>query len=309
MSKTQQNPAGTVAFCDCARGIDNATTNDNTMTYDTVTMFHGSKIQYGRRNDRIYLMKLGTSTVSELLPALDSLAEEHRFGKIFAKIPIDREEAFLEAGYRRGSDRSRFLSRQVGRCFSGKYFQTQRAIAENGPALENVLALARGKEKNDNPPELPDRFEFRIARPQQAEAISEIYQEVFASYPFPIHDPAYIRKTMEEDVIYFSIWHDGRMVAISSAEMDRENGNVEMTDFATLPRWRGHRFGVFLLAQMEREMKKLGIPTAYTIARAVSPGMNITFTRLGYHFGGQLINNTQISGGLESMNVWYKSLS
>ena len=55
-------------------------------------------------------------------------------------------------------------------------------------------------------------------------------------------------------------------------------------------------------------MKSSGILNAYTIARAISPGMNITFARLGYHYGGRLVNNTQISGGLESMNIWYKSL-
>ncbi|MDD2310679.1 MAG: hypothetical protein PHH91_13970, partial [Desulfuromonadaceae bacterium] len=42
---------------------------------------------------------------------------------------------------------------------------------------------------------------------------------------------------------------------------------------------------------------------------AYSFGMNITFARDGYSFGGTLTNNTNISGSLESMNVWYKTLS
>jgi len=55
-------------------------------------------------------------------------------------------------------------------------------------------------------------------------------------------------------------------------------------------------------------MKARGIKTAYTIARAASPGMNITFGRAGYAFSGRLKNNTQIAGDLESMNVWHKPL-
>ena len=51
-----------------------------------------------------------------------------------------------------------------------------------------------------------------------------------------------------------------------------------------------------------------GYLTGYTIARALSPGMNITFARAGYRFGGLLWNNTQICGRLEPMNIWYKSL-
>ena len=37
--------------------------------------------------------------------------------------------------------------------------------------------------------------------------------------------------------------------------------------------------------------------------------MNITFARQGYAFSGTLYNNTNISGNLESMNVWHKPLT
>ncbi len=37
-------------------------------------------------------------------------------------------------------------------------------------------------------------------------------------------------------------------------------------------------------------------------------GMNITFAKTGYTYAGTLINNTNISGRLESMNVWYKHI-
>ena len=55
-------------------------------------------------------------------------------------------------------------------------------------------------------------------------------------------------------------------------------------------------------------MKDKDIITAYTIARAISFGMNITFAKNGYKYSGTLKNNTNISGKLESMNVWYKYL-
>jgi predicted hydrocarbon binding protein len=59
---------------------------------------------------------------------------------------------------------------------------------------------------------------------------------------------------------------------------------------------------------MENQMRLSKMLTAYTIARSVSHGINITFARAGYTYGGRLINNTNISGKIESMNVWYKSL-
>ena len=54
-------------------------------------------------------------------------------------------------------------------------------------------------------------------------------------------------------------------------------------------------------------MEQLGIDTFYTIARSVSFGMNITFAKMDYKYTGTLKNNTNISGNIESMNVWYKN--
>jgi putative beta-lysine N-acetyltransferase len=138
--------------------------------------------------------------------------------------------------------------------------------------------------------------------------MAEVYREVFQSYPFPIDEPEYLLETMRTHVVYFGAWEDGKLIALSSAETDEPNLNVEMTDFATLPSCRGRGLASYLLDLMAPAMKDRGIRTAYTIARAYSYGMNITFARLGYEFGGVLINNTQIGGQFESMNVWYKPL-
>jgi putative beta-lysine N-acetyltransferase len=113
---------------------------------------------------------------------------------------------------------------------------------------------------------------------------------------------------MTTHVAYFGVRRNGRLIALSSAETDHTASNVEMTDFATLPECRGLSLARILLHTMERAMIDEGIRTAYTIARAASPGMNVTFARMGYEFGGTLINNTQISGTIESMNIWYKPL-
>lgn len=112
---------------------------------------------------------------------------------------------------------------------------------------------------------------------------------------------------MQTHIIYFGAEIDGKLIALASAEMDREAAHVEMTDFATLPEQAGHNLSLHLLQQMEQAMQEEKMHTAYTIARAASPAMNITFARAGYTFAGRLKNNTNISGNIESMNVWYKA--
>jgi putative beta-lysine N-acetyltransferase len=113
---------------------------------------------------------------------------------------------------------------------------------------------------------------------------------------------------MDENIVYFCIWKGSELAAVSSCEIDMGNLNVEMTDFAVLPKYRGRGLSLFLLGQMNIHMKQNGIKTAYTIARANSFGMNSTFSKCGYSFAGRLVKNTQIGGSIEDMNVWYKQL-
>ena len=113
---------------------------------------------------------------------------------------------------------------------------------------------------------------------------------------------------MQDNVQYFGYRHNGKLVALSSAEMDKKGQNVEMTDFATLPDFRANKLALGLLGRMEQEMKKQGVITLYTIARLNSPAMNKTFLNMNYKYAGTLINNTNISGKIESMNVHYKHI-
>jgi putative beta-lysine N-acetyltransferase len=114
---------------------------------------------------------------------------------------------------------------------------------------------------------------------------------------------------MREGVRYFCIRLQGDIVAMAAAEVDAEAENVEMTDFATRPEWRGRGLAGALLRHMDGNMRADGIRTAYTIARATSRGMNAVFEHNGYRYAGFLKNNTQIGGTIESMTVWYKRLA
>jgi putative beta-lysine N-acetyltransferase len=138
--------------------------------------------------------------------------------------------------------------------------------------------------------------------------MAELYQQTFASYPFPIHDPEYLATSMAKNVLYSGIWKGSQLLALASAEIDHQNSHAELTDFATDFDWRGHGLANLLLQHLEKELQLFEIKTCYTIARATSYGMNICFAQNGYQFGGTLVKNTQIGGNLESMNVWHKTL-
>jgi putative beta-lysine N-acetyltransferase len=254
-------------------------------------------------------MKMGDGVPRHVLPAINTLAAQRGYSKVFAKIPASSVEEFREQGYRVEARIPLFYDGAEDAVFLGKYHSDERSVAENQQKLDDIVQLAKtriGESCCLKP--LFGGASIRRCMPDDVYVMAEIYKQVFPTYPFPIDDPEYLLKTMKSHVDYYGLEVNGTLVALSSAEMDPAGRNVEMTDFATLPDWRGHGIACHLLQAMEKGMRERNMYMAYTIARAVSPGMNITFAKMGYEFGGQLTNNTNISGCIESMNVWYKAL-
>ncbi|MFP4052756.1 MAG: putative beta-lysine N-acetyltransferase [Phycisphaerae bacterium] len=281
--------------------------DSNQQDKDVITTLGNSRIQHGKANDRIYLMKLDPADSDSIIEKLDKLAAENDYSKIFAKIPCEHATPFLDDGYVKEAEAEGFYNGTQDACFLGKFLKDWRK--EDPKREKHEEAIQKAKDRaGEGAGDLPEGHTWRKCTHDDVDDMVVVYREVFASYPFPIHDPDYLRKTMDENVVYFGIWHGEKLVALSSSEEDRDAQNSEMTDFATLPDQRGKSLAVFLLARMEEDAPSRGIKTAYTIARSNSFGMNITFGKMDYTFGGRLLNNTQISGGFESMNIWYKPL-
>ena len=276
--------------------------------YDTITEINGTLIQHGTFNNRVYLMKLADNRVPETIEEIEKLVGDNEYTKVIGKIPIWARSCFQKLGYRVEASIPNFYNGREDVFFMAKYFSPERKIEKHAETIKEVLDAASAKEAQGVTSEIKPPFEFAGADLSDAQEIAGVYRQVFESYPFPIHEVDYIRKTMQENVVYFCIRENGKIISVASSEMDVEAENVEMTDFATLHEHRGNSFAVFLLEKMEEAMRERGIKTAYTIARALSFGMNITFARLGYSYGGTLTNNTDICGELQSMNIWYKPL-
>ncbi|WP_432418770.1 putative beta-lysine N-acetyltransferase [Cytobacillus spongiae] len=193
--------------------------------------------------------------------------------------------------------------------FFAKYFTADRKMNDHWIAeddiVENVQKLARSTDVIQPPME----YVLKRVEMEDAEKLAALYREVFQIYPTPLHDPEYIVKTMEEGTIYYAFQYDGIMVSAASAEVNSFYKNAELTDCATLPSHRKHGLMKILLEKLEEELKENGIFCAYSIARALSFGMNAVLHQLGYRYRGRLMNNCFIFDKLENMNMWVKDLS
>ena len=266
----------------------------------------GSLIQHGKLSDRVYLMKLDERDLVDILDILSTLADKNKYTKLFCKVPKNIAPLFFADGYTMEAYIPKFYNNSEDVFFVSKFLNADRLLSvEKNPLCDlSKLLLSKAKSK------VIQTTDYSIKRlnDSDVEQITAIYHEVFESYPFPIHDQDYICETMNANVSYFGAEKDGELVALASSEMDLKGKNAEMTDFATLPEYAGKGLATLLLNTMETEMKSLGIKVVYTIARLNSIPMNKTFLRLNYQYSGTLINNTNIAGKIESMNILYKHI-
>jgi putative beta-lysine N-acetyltransferase len=275
---------------------------------DIIETIGHSTIHHGKENNRLYLMKLNDLDECTIIKQIHKIAIENSYSKIVAKVPKKFKSLFVNNGYKKEASIPNYYKGIEDCLFMCKYLEHERGFLENEAELQKVLMSAKNKSGSLNASTLPNDVKVQALKSEDIYNMVSLYKKVFKTYPFPIFDEEYILKTMNENLMYFGIYKKDELIAISSSETDKEYSNCEMTDFAVLPEHRGKNYSIILLQEMEKELKRLNFKVLYTIARAKSHGMNITFSKLGYKYGGLLINNTNISGDIESMTIWYKEI-
>lgn len=270
---------------------------------DKIETINGTVIQHGPLNKRIYVMHLSTADTGHLITALDTMAHQNSYDKIFAKIPATRWKAFKLDGYTREATVPGLFNAKTDGFFIAKYMTPQRQQDQRLHSF-NPQEYETQQPQYTSDPQHP----VALCTPADASEMGAVFQQVFSTYPFPIQNTAYLKEMMAKGVCYYCIRIKDKIAALAAMEIDTRSRNCEMTDFATLRPWRGRGLARHLLDHMDIAACKADIKTSYTIARAASAGMNLVFKNNGYRYGGVLINNSQICGSIQSMTVWYKHL-
>ncbi len=280
------------------------------MKLDEIIRFKGSVIQHGKHNDRVYIMKILDENFKEVIKKAEDLAKENKYGKIFAKVPFSMGEEFEKRDFILEGTIPEFFASNQECLFYSKYFSNERYEDNFEDEHEECLRKAFNStaKLNEERTFEENEIEVVVAEKENAKDIASLLENVFPTYPFPVFDKDYILKTMDDNVKYYC-YYDGNILAgVSSSEKDSYNKNAEMTDFAVREEYRGKGIPKALLRAMEKDLKEEEYRILYTIARAGNPGINILFARESYIFSGKVVNNTNISGNIESMNLWYKKI-
>lgn len=244
----------------------------------------------------------------EMIQVLTEKARTQGLDKIWLKSIPKWEKNFLAAGMKLEASIPGFYKGKERAVVLARFLSSRRETPSNSKGITLVKIITNNRTSEATKRDLPAEVSLKWAQKEHCPHLAGLFSKVFPTYPFPVFDPNYIRQTMNNGTCYITAWHNNKLVAASATELNQLEKNAEMTDFATLPMWRGQGLANCLLDQMESRLRYKGYRCLYTIARSSSIGMNKVFARAGYGFNGVLINNCNISGDFEDMHVWSKIL-
>ncbi len=258
-------------------------------------------------NQRIKVQDYEASNFFEFLEKIEWIAEANGFDKIIFMAFIDDWQRFLCRGYvleailryyHNGEDA--FVVSKFG---SQNRF-TSHVFYKEVKMIEKILS----KEPDYSACGPPKEFDIRFALKSDTAELVEMYRKIFDSYPSPLLHEDYLSSVFQKENLFVVATQNNKVVAAASAELNVKKQSAELTDCATLSEFRGQGLMRHLLSLLESHLKDREFICAYTMSRARSFGMNNAFYQLNYEFNGRLINNCDIFGAYEDMNIWVKKL-
>lgn len=265
------------------------------------------KLYLDKQNRRIRVDDYLGNLLS-ILEKAEKIAENEKADKMIIKGRKEHFIQLLESGYRfEASIDGYFLGSDC--FFFSKFLTDERKISTHWTEEDGIIKSVYHLKEPSRSIAPPKAYILKKMAESDATGLSKLYKSVFQIYPTPLNNPDYIVKTMQEGTVYYGFINDGQVVSAASAEVNIFYKNAELTDCATLKEHRKHGLMKILLERIEQELVENGIYCAYSIARALSFGMNAVLYQLGYAYRGRLVNNVFIYDKIENMNVWVKDLA
>lgn len=281
--------------------IDQAKTIKETKSQFTLEVCHDPFNKRARVDDY-------NGNIYKIIERTEELAEQWDVEKIIFKGKQENFTTFIEKGYTLEASIDHYFLGSPCYFFT-KYLSLKRRTSSFYLKEDEIVEQIYQLERTDLIDEPPQQYTFAKATEKDAKQLAALYAKVFQIYPTPLNNEAYIKQTMQEGTIYYYYSMNDEIVSAASVEINDFYKNAEITDCATLPSHR--KFGLLkaLIVKLEKELQQKGVFCAYSIARALSFGMNAALYQLGYGYRGRLINNCYIFDKIEDMNIWVKNLA
>jgi putative beta-lysine N-acetyltransferase len=267
-----------------------------------------AKLFLDQYNQRIKIIDYEGPNYADLILQVRWLAEANGFDKIICMASHEDWIEFLKHGYVLEAV-LKYFRHGTDAFIMSKFRSQDRLVSPN--LMEEILLIEKimsqtAGHRDAAQPAVGGEYHLRMARITDIPNLIALYQSIFETYPSPLVHISYLETVFQKETLFAVYAKGDEIVAAASAELHPEHKTAELTDCATHPQARGLGLMSHILLFLEAELKERNYLSSYTMARGRSFGMNNVFFKLDYEFMGRLVNNCDIFGCYEDMNIWVK---
>lgn len=265
-----------------------------------------TRIYVDLTSKRVKIINNSNITTQNLRRIIHYASKQH-LGKIICNCTTESSEIFSDAGFKLEGKIDGFFKGEDAFCMS--YFITSaREVCSNFIEKNSLVKKCLDVKNTFTTGHSNLHYNIRNANKNDIKEMIKLFSTVFSTYPSPIYDEEFLRETMNKKVLYKVAIYDGKIISIASADMDIENLNAEITDCATYPAYGGNGILSSIIHSLECDLKAKGFMTLYSLSRAINPSINYVLSKHNYAFTGRMVNNCNICGTFEDMNIWVKNI-
>lgn len=274
--------------------------------FDSETTLTGNTIRFGKLNDRVYITDATIEVPNTFHNEVESFAKEGGYSKIIAKVKGAQVLPFLKRGYQIEATVPGYFGLQDA-IFISRFFDEERASCDHMDLSDGIINEVQNVDSWE-PGSFAQPVLFRKCNQSDVRALSKLYQLAFSSYGSPIGDENYIKNSIDSGVDYFCVEYMNAIVACVRIEYEKDAPNARLYDTVVLSQFRNEGIASALIFEASKYLKNNDVQFIYSVCRASSFAINKVFARLGFEYGGRLINNNLVNNKLVSMNVWSQKL-
>ncbi|MVX66078.1 putative beta-lysine N-acetyltransferase [Clostridium chromiireducens] len=265
-----------------------------------------TKILVDLPSKRVKIVDFNGISIQNLKRIIHFASKQH-LSKIICNCSIESFETFINAGFNLEGKIDGYFKGNDAFCMS-YFISCTRKVCSNFPKKDSLVKECLSMKNTYIHRNNSMEYLIRNATKNDIKEMVDLLSTVFLTYPSPIYDEEYLTQTMNEKVLYKVAVHDGKIVSIASADMDEKNLNAEITNCATYPTFRCKGILSNIIHSLEYDLKIKGFLTLYSLSRSINPSINFALSKHNYNFAGRLVNNCNICGAFEDMNLWVKNI-
>ncbi|WP_405412853.1 putative beta-lysine N-acetyltransferase [Maribacter sp. Asnod1-A12] len=277
--------------------------------FETIEKIDGALVYHGNMHKRIYFTEADNIDLDILLPKMHDLAKRQQYEKILGKAPEQEVNALQAKGFSVEAKIPGLYNGKIDGYFLAEYPNKKRYTNDEKSlktiATVKTIAKAANNSHSDSHFEMPIDFNIKKLTAADFKSLEDLYHKAYKYHPHQIKDDTYFSKLKELNHRFYGLFQNGELLVSTILCINEAESNMEIVDFITHPNYRGQNLSYFLVQEIIRQMGDYKCKTLYTMVRATSYGLNITFSKHGFLLAGTLKNNCMVLNTIESMNVWY----